>query len=54
MIIKTASLMIFAFGIAIVAKYIGFQDWVEANTWIGIPMIVVGSAGIVFIFGNRR
>lgn len=52
-IIKVACLMIFAFGIAIMSKYIGFRPWVEANCWIGLPMAAIGVVGICFLFGGR-
>ena len=51
-ILKTFSLCTFAFGTAIIAKYWGFHTWVEANTWIAPPMVVVGAIGICFLFGK--
>ena len=52
-IIKAVSLMIFAFGVAISTKYIGFNSWVEANSWIGLPMTVVGAFAVCMLFGRR-
>ena len=54
MFLKTISLMIFAFGIAIMAKYIGFYGWVENNAWISFPMVGFGAVGIIFSFGNEE
>ena len=53
-IIKTCTLMIFAFGVAILAKYVDFQPWVEVNSWIGIPMTVFGAVGVCTLFSGRN
>ena len=53
-IIKAVTLVIFAFGVAIIAKYTDFRPWVEANSWIGIPMTCFGAAGVCFLFGGRN
>lgn len=47
MAIRAAFLMVFSFGIAIMAKYYGFHSWVENNTWIALPMIVIGAVGLL-------
>lgn len=49
-IIKAVTIMIFAMGVAIIAKYVDFKPWVEANSWIGIPMTCFGVTGICFLF----
>lgn len=53
-IIKTVTIMIFAMGVAIIAKYVDFKPLVEANSWIGIPMTCFGATGICFLFGERN
>lgn len=52
-VVKSMSIMVFALGIAILAKYWGFHDFVESNAWIGLPMTVVGALGIVHLFDGR-
>lgn len=52
-VVKGMSIMVFALGVAILAKYWGFHDFVASNAWIGFPMTIVGAFGIVYLFGGR-
>ena len=48
--LKTLLLFAFAFGVAAMTKYYGMAQWIENNTWVALPMMIVGGCGIIIMW----
>lgn len=46
-------LFMFAFGVSATTKYYGMAQWIENNTWLALPLMVLGGIGIVLFFRNE-
>ena len=50
--LKTFFLFAFATGFAAMTKYYGMPAWIENNTWVAMPLLMVGAVGMVFFYGE--
>ena len=51
---KSLFLFAFAFGVAAMTKYYGMAQWIENNTWVALPMMIVGGVGIIMFWEEEE
>ena len=53
-LLKPICLITFALGVAILTEYHEFAEWVERESWIAFPMVLLGGLGICLLWGKEN